>query len=185
MRCGELRWRVRRRLLRDWFGRCHRPSYQPVPCSAAGDGLFSLMRLMRLRYRPTRAPVKPPWLLSSCRAVSYDNTQLLPGGWAFQSGGGWDALSDAAASVPHASRGRPCAAGTPGRLTGHSGRVGLATELTARGATTTETMSAGGWASPEHGRPLRGRGHCRTGCRRSEAVAASVPRYYVPGVPRR
>ena len=29
--------------------------------------------------------------------------------------------------------------------TGHSGRVGLASELTARGASTTETMLAGGW----------------------------------------
>ena len=40
------------------------------------------------------------------------------------------------------------AAGIPGRLTGHSGRVGLATELTALGASTTDTMRAGGWASP-------------------------------------
>ena len=31
------------------------------------------------------------------------------------------------------------------RITGHSGRVGLASELTARGASTTETMLAGGW----------------------------------------
>ena len=37
------------------------------------------------------------------------------------------------------------AAGVEGRITGHSGRVGLATELTARGASTTETMLAGGW----------------------------------------
>ena len=36
-------------------------------------------------------------------------------------------------------------AGIDGRITGHSGRVGLATELTARGASTTETMLAGGW----------------------------------------
>ena len=40
------------------------------------------------------------------------------------------------------------AAGIESRLTGHSGRVGLATELTAAGASTTETMIAGGWASP-------------------------------------
>ena len=32
-------------------------------------------------------------------------------------------------------------------ITGHSGRVGLATELTVRGATTTETMLAGGWTT--------------------------------------
>ena len=31
------------------------------------------------------------------------------------------------------------------RITGHSGRVGLASELTARGARTTETMLAGSW----------------------------------------
>ena len=36
-------------------------------------------------------------------------------------------------------------AGIDGRITGHSGRVGLASELTARGASTTETMLAGGW----------------------------------------
>ena len=37
------------------------------------------------------------------------------------------------------------AAGIDGRITGHSGSVGLASELTARGASTTETMLAGGW----------------------------------------
>ena len=37
------------------------------------------------------------------------------------------------------------AAGIEARLTAHSGRVGLASELTARGASTTETMLAGNW----------------------------------------
>ncbi len=37
------------------------------------------------------------------------------------------------------------AAGIDGRITGHSGRVGLASELTTRGASTTETMLAGSW----------------------------------------
>jgi len=37
------------------------------------------------------------------------------------------------------------AAGIEGRRTAHSGRVGLASELTAKGASTTETMLAGGW----------------------------------------
>ena len=37
------------------------------------------------------------------------------------------------------------AAGVDRRLTGHSGRVGLASELTARGASTTDAMLAGGW----------------------------------------
>ena len=37
------------------------------------------------------------------------------------------------------------AAGIDRRLTGHSGRVGLASELTARGASTADVMLAGGW----------------------------------------
>ena len=37
------------------------------------------------------------------------------------------------------------AAGISGHITAHSGRVGLASELTRRGASTTETMLAGGW----------------------------------------
>ncbi len=37
------------------------------------------------------------------------------------------------------------AAGVDARLTGHSGRVGLASELTARGASTADVMLAGGW----------------------------------------
>ena len=37
------------------------------------------------------------------------------------------------------------AAGIKGRITGHYGRIGLASELTARGASTTETILAGGW----------------------------------------
>ena len=37
------------------------------------------------------------------------------------------------------------AAGIEGHITGHSGRVGLASELTARGVSTTEAMLACGW----------------------------------------
>ena len=37
------------------------------------------------------------------------------------------------------------AAGIEGRITGHSGRIGLATELVTRGASTADTMLAGGW----------------------------------------
>ena len=44
-------------------------------------------------------------------------------------------------SLPAAAR----AAGIEARLTAHSGRVGLASELTARGASTTEVMLAGNW----------------------------------------
>ena len=40
------------------------------------------------------------------------------------------------------------AAGIKGRITGHSGRVGLAAELTARGAPAQAVMLAGNWKSP-------------------------------------
>ena len=39
-------------------------------------------------------------------------------------------------------------AGIEGRITSHSGRIGLASELTRRGASTTATALAGGWKSP-------------------------------------
>ena len=38
-----------------------------------------------------------------------------------------------------------CAAGVESRVTAHSGRVGLASELTSRGASTTDVMLAGNW----------------------------------------
>ena len=37
------------------------------------------------------------------------------------------------------------AAGTERRVTAHSGRVGLTSELTSRGASTTDVMLAGNW----------------------------------------
>ena len=65
------------------------------------------------------------------------------------------------------------AAGLPGRLTAHSGRVGLASELTARGASTTAVMLAGAWktarmvahysAGAPRRRPPRRRTHRRLG----------------------
>ena len=52
------------------------------------------------------------------------------------------------------------AAGIEARLTAHSGRVGLASELTARGASTTEVMLAGNWKTAR--RSLLGRRDRRT-----------------------
>ena len=40
------------------------------------------------------------------------------------------------------------AAGVDGRITAHSGRIGLASELTSRGASTTDVMLAGRWKTP-------------------------------------
>ena len=53
------------------------------------------------------------------------------------------------------------AAGIPGRVTAHSGRVGLASELTRRGASVTETMLAGGWTTARMVAPLRRRRYRR------------------------
>ena len=50
-------------------------------------------------------------------------------------------LADASISVNT----RRAYAGIEAHLTAHSGRVGLASELTARGASTTEVMLAGNW----------------------------------------
>ena len=47
-------------------------------------------------------------------------------------------------SIPRRLGAAVRSAGIEGRITGHSGRVGPASELTARGASTTETMLAGG-----------------------------------------
>ena len=46
---------------------------------------------------------------------------------------------------PQAVTGAVEAAGIERRVTAHSGRVGLASELTSRGASTTDVMLAGNW----------------------------------------
>ena len=46
------------------------------------------------------------------------------------------------------------AAGIEARVTAHSGRVGLASELTARGASTTEVMLAGNWKTAPARNPM-------------------------------
>ena len=62
-----------------------------------------------------------------------------------------DDLAAVLATCPHPRRsGRgtestAVAAGIARRVTAHSGRVGLASELTARGASTTAVMLAGNW----------------------------------------
>ena len=48
-------------------------------------------------------------------------------------------------SIAHRFTEAARAAGIETRLTAQSGRVGLASELTGRGASTTETMLAGNW----------------------------------------
>ena len=66
------------------------------------------------------------------------------------------------------------AAGIEARVTAHSGRVGLASELTARGASTTEVMLAGNWKTRPHGRALLGGRDRRPRGRRQVFVKAGT-----------
>ena len=72
------------------------------------------------------------------------------------------------------------AAGVEG-VTAHSGRVGLASELTAAGASTTETMLAGGWKTARMVPPNRSSESTRRTATRSRYRQAD----FVPVKPRR
>ena len=61
-------------------------------------------------------------------------------------------------------------AGVESRVTAHSGRVGLASELTSRGASTTDVMLAGNWKTSRMVAHLLRRGDCATWCRRTLSV---------------
>ena len=113
----------------------------------ATDGRAVLVRVRRSKTDQTAEATDVRYLKNGCAAavrqlrdyltirrsgLRPDATELVLGGLNGQSIG---RRISAAAS----------AAGIDGRITGHSGRVGLASELTARGASTTETMLAGGW----------------------------------------
>ena len=67
------------------------------------------------------------------------------------------------------------AAGIEGRITGHSGRVGLASELTTRGASITENDARRRLENRPPGRPLQRRGHRRAGRRRQVPLTAGPP----------
>ena len=73
------------------------------------------------------------------------------------------------------------AAGIEARVTAHSGRVGLASELTARGASTTEVMLAGNWKTSPHGRSLLGRRDRRTRGRPKVSVGRCPRKRDPPG----
>ena len=59
-------------------------------------------------------------------------------------------------------------------MTAHSGRVGLASELTARGASTTEVMLAGNWKTARMVAHLLGGRDRRTRGRQKVFVAVSI-----------
>ena len=72
----------------------------------------------------------------------------------------------------------PHTAGIEARLTAHSGRVGLASELTARGASTTEVMLAGNWKTSRMVAHYSGRRESRTRGRRQVSVGPCARRGY-------
>jgi hypothetical protein len=70
------------------------------------------------------------------------------------------------------------AAGVKCRVIAHSGRVGLASELASRGASTTDVMLAGNWKTPRALRWRARRGERRRALlrrRRREVVAFRQP----------
>ena len=72
--------------------------------------------------------------------------------------------------LPAAAR----AAGVDRRVTAHSGRVGLASELTSRGASTTDVMLAGSLENPADGGTLQRRRNRRARRRRTLPVGAGA-----------
>ena len=83
----------------------------------------------------------PPRFASSATGSPCSGPGLRPDGTA-QVLGGINGQSIARRLTAAAS-----GAGIKGRITGHSGRVGLAVELTRRGAPEQATAKAGGWKS--------------------------------------
>ena len=66
-------------------------------------------------------------------------------------------------------------AGIESRLTAHSGRVGLASELTSRGASTTDVMLAGNWKTSRMVAHYSRRGDCRARCCRTLPLSRYYP----------
>ena len=101
------------------------------------DGLLVRVRRSKTDQEGERADVRflkngPARAVWALRPTAPDDHALVLGGLNGQS---------IARRIAAAAK----AAGIEKRISGHSGRVGLASELTARGASTTETMLAGGW----------------------------------------
>ena len=102
-----------------------------------------------LRWADVQAAADVRYLKNGCAAalrqlrdrLTVQRSGLRPDGTA-QVLGGINGQSIARRLTAAAS-----AAGIEGRITGHSGRVGLAVELTRRGAPEQATAKAGGWES--------------------------------------
>ena len=146
-----------------------------VQDAADGRGIVVYVRRSKTDQDGTAADVR--YLKNGCAAalrqlrdrLTVQRSGLRPDGTA-QVLGGINGQSIARRLTAAAS-----AAGIEGRITGHSGRVGLAVELTRRGAPEQATAKAGGWKSSTDGRPLRGGRRSRAGRRRYLPVAGAAP----------
>ena len=118
-----------------------------VQDAADGRGIVVYVRRSKTDQDGTAADVR--YLKNGCAAalrqlrdrITVQRSGLRPDGTA-QVLGGINGQSIARRLTAAAS-----AAGIEGRITGHSGRVGLAVELTRRGAPEQATAKAGGWKS--------------------------------------
>ena len=112
-------------------------TWADVSLATDADGLLVRLRHSKTNQEGERADVRflkngPARAVWALRPPAPDEHALVLGGLNGQS---------IARRIAAAAK----AAGIEKRISRHSGRVGLASELTARGASTTETMLAGGW----------------------------------------
>ena len=105
----------------------------------ANDGVGALVCVSRSKTDQEGASADTRYLKDSAARAVWELRPARPPAGARVLGG----LNGASVARRFGAAAR--AAGVVGRITGHSGRIGLASELTRRGATTTETMLAGGW----------------------------------------
>ena len=134
--CSRVGWRRSEAAALRW---------EDVQDAADGRGVLVYVRRSKTDQDGTAADVR--YLKNGCAAVIRQIRDRLTGQ---RSGLRPDATAPVLGGLNGQSIARrltaaATAAGIDGRITGHSGRVGLASELTARGASPTEMMLAGGW----------------------------------------
>ena len=122
------------------------PSRRPARPGVPGTTRYRVSRRSRRSRRTSGTRVPRPPLALPTRSNNHGPRRSPDRGRDIHAR---RAASQAAPVAPLPSRASASwlarAAGIEARLTAHSGRVGLASELTARGASTTEVMLAGNW----------------------------------------
>ena len=124
-RCAGRTCRTRRTAAASWSTSAGRKPIRTAPrrtCAISKNGCAAALRQLRDRITVQRRGLRP------------DGTAQVLGGINGQ-------------SIARRLTAAASAAGIEGRITGHSGRVGLAVELTRRGAPEQATAKAGGWKS--------------------------------------